>query len=99
MPYYFVLNYEVTDQTMFEQYVQLAAPMVMKHRGKYLILDHEPNDIEGNSARSLVVVEFESEEAAMQFYNAPEYQAIVNLRTNATDGWARGVAQFVMPES
>lgn len=35
---------------------------------------------------------------AMKWYNSSEYQAIVNLRIDASDGWFRGAPQFVMPK-
>ncbi len=71
----------------------------MQYGAKLLVADHEPNDIESKSGHTLVILEFESEEAAMQWYNSPEYQAIVNLRIDASEGWFRGAPQFVMPAS
>jgi uncharacterized protein (DUF1330 family) len=97
MSYYFVVNYDITDQEMYKQYVQAVRPTLMQHGAKVLVVDHEPNDLEGNSAHTLVVLEFGSEEAAMKWYNSTEYQAIVNLRIDASEGWFRGAPQFVMP--
>ncbi|MEE9611217.1 MAG: DUF1330 domain-containing protein [Desulfatiglandales bacterium] len=97
MSYYFVANYDVTDQKMYEQYVQAVGPTLMQHDAKVLVVDHEPNDIEGKSGHTLIVLEFESEAAAMWWYNSPEYQAVVNFRIDASKGWLRGAPQFVMP--
>ena len=97
MSYYFIANYDVVDQKMYEQYVQAVRPTLMQHGAKILAADSEPNNLEGKSGRTFVILEFESEEAAMNWYNSSEYQAIVDLRLNATEGWARGVPQFVMP--
>ena len=52
-----------------------------------LVYDHDQNDIEGKSGQILIILEFESETAALAFYNSPEYQAIVDLRVNASKGW------------
>jgi uncharacterized protein (DUF1330 family) len=82
---------------MYEQYVQAVRPTLIQHGAKVLVADYEPNDIEGKSGRTLILLEFESEEEAMQWYNSPEYQAIVNFRSDASDGWARGAPQFVRP--
>lgn len=99
MSYYFVANYNVTDQEMYEQYVQEVGPTLMQYGAKVLVADHAPNDIEGESPRTLIILEFESEKAAMAWYSSPEYQAVVNLRLDATEGWGRGAPQFVMPSS
>ena len=99
MPYYLVLNFDVTDQEMYEQYRSGVGPTLMKYGAKILVVDRAPNDIEEGSRHTLVILEFESEEAAMRWYNSPEYQAIVKLRIDATEGWIRGAPQFVMPTS
>ncbi len=97
MSYYFVVNYDVSDQEKYDRYVAGAVPTLEQYGGEILVVDHEPNYLEGNSAHVLVVLEFESEAAAMKWYNSPEYQAIVNLRIDASEGWFRGAPKFVMP--
>jgi len=97
MSYYFIANYDVTDPKMYEQFIQAVRPTLMQFGAEILIANSEPNNIEGESRRTLVVLEFESEEATMKWYNSPEYQAIIDLRLNATEGWSRGAPQFVMP--
>ena len=93
MAYYIILNFDVTDQKMYEQYRSVVGPTLVQYNAKLLVADRETNDIEGKSRHTLVVVEFESEEVAMQWYNSPEYQAVVNLRIDATEGWLRGAAE------
>lgn len=98
MPYYLVFNYDITDPEMFDKYQQATGKANPADFGiKPLVIDHEPNDIEGQSGQRLNILEFESEQAAMAFYNSPEYQAVVDFRKNATKGWVRGTPQFVLP--
>jgi len=97
--YYIVANIDINDQEMYEKYGQGVRPTLTQFDAKILAVDREPNDIEGKSRHTLVIIEFESEEAAMRWYNSPEYQAVVKMRTDATEGWLRGVPQFVMPTS
>ena len=92
-----LFNYDIIDQNTYQQYIQAVRSTLMQHSGKVLVSDSEPNDIEGKSNRTLVVLEFETEAAAMQWYNSPEYQAIIHLRIDASEGWGRRVPQFVMP--
>lgn len=99
MSYYVILNYDVTDQEMYEQYLALAGKATAPYKPKVLVADHEPNDLDGKSRHTLGVIEFESKEVAMQWYNSPEYQVVVNLRLDSTEGWLRGAPAFVPPVS
>jgi uncharacterized protein (DUF1330 family) len=98
MTYYLVFSYNTLDQEKYEQYSQ-AVPQTMQPGMKALAVDHAPNNIEGEGPNDLVILEFDSEETAMRWYNSPEYQAIVHLRQEATEGWVSGAHQFVMPTS
>ena len=98
MSYYLVLNYDVHDAETFEKYVPAAMPSIISHGVKVLAADREPNDVEGQSKQSLVLLEFESKEAAERWYHSPEYQEAAKLRKDSTEGWARWVPPFVMPE-
>jgi uncharacterized protein (DUF1330 family) len=97
MAAYVVVNLTVNDPEMFEQYRSTVVPLVLNSGGKYLVVDFEPMDLDGQSRPGLAVVEFESVEAAQRFYNSPEYQAVVGLRLSSTEGWLRVAPQFTMP--
>ncbi len=90
MAYYFVANYNVADMDMYKQYGRGVRPTLGQYGVKPLVFDHKPNDVEGESKSTLIVLEFESEEAFNKWYNSPEYQAVLNLRLDATEGWGRG---------
>ena len=89
-PYYLVFNHDVTDQEMSGQYGQAVMPTLMQYGAKVFVNNQAQNEIEGNSGRSLLVMEFESEAAAIRWYDSPEIQAITNLRIGATAGWSGG---------
>ena len=97
MAYYFVANYDVTNMDMYKEYQKKAGPTIMKYGGRPVVVDHKPNDIEGSASKMLIVLKFDSEDALNQWYNSPEYQEILPLRLDATEGWARGAAQLVLP--
>ena len=46
----------------------------------------------------IVVVEFESTDAAQHSYHAPEYADIKHLHTSATEGWVSIAKEFVASE-
>lgn len=71
----------------------------MASGGKYLAVDFAPKDMDGQSRPGLAVVEFASVQAAEDFYNSPEYQAIVGLRLGSTEGWFRIAPEFTMPSA
>lgn len=91
MAAYVVVNLDVTDPETFEKYRSAATSLVMNKGGKYLAVDPAPVDLDGKSQQVLAIVEFESVEAAKDFYHSPEYQAIVGLRLSSTNGWLRVV--------
>lgn len=96
MSYYFVANYDITDKEMYKQYSQKLVPTLIQYGVRVLVADHSPNNIEGESRHSLIIAEFESEEASKAWYDSPEYQAIVDLRLDATEGWVRGAPQIAI---
>ncbi|NQZ07208.1 MAG: DUF1330 domain-containing protein [Algicola sp.] len=98
MAYYFVGNVTISDQALYEQYVEQAMPILLEHGGKPLVFDHSGEFLEGSGGPSLVVIEFESEENAMAWYHSDAYQAVLPKRLKSSDGWVRGVNGFVMPE-
>ena len=97
MSAYLVVNLTVKDPEMFTRYRQAAVPLATAHGAKYLVVDFEPNDLDGQSLAGLGVLEFESVEVAEKFYNSPEYQAIVGMRLNSTEGWMRIAPALTMP--
>jgi uncharacterized protein (DUF1330 family) len=97
MPAYVVLNVNVTDPDMFNRYREAVFPLAMAKGAKYLVVDFEPKDMDGHSRQGLAIVEFESAQAAEDFYNSPDYQKVVGLRLGSTEGWLRIVPGLIMP--
>lgn len=58
MAYYFVVNYNVKDMEMYKQYGRGVRPTLGQYGAKLLVVDHKPNDLEGESNHTLVVLEF-----------------------------------------
>lgn len=98
MAYYLLFNFDVHDQEKYNEYSR-AVPQAAQPGMKALVFDNARNDLEGESRATIFILEFESEEAAMRWYNSPEYKAITHLREESTEGWLRGVPQLMMPAS
>jgi uncharacterized protein (DUF1330 family) len=74
MPAYAIAWMNITDAERFAAYSRQAAPALAKYGGRFLARGGLADMVEGNCPYTrLVVVEFESVEAAKQFYKSPDY--------------------------
>jgi uncharacterized protein (DUF1330 family) len=83
---YVIFDETINDQAGYEGYLGKAAPTVMQHGGRALVLTEDVEVIEGSwDGKRVVVLEFDSVEAAKAWYNSAEYQAVVGERLAAAD--------------
>ena len=87
MPGYLVAQLKVHDREMFARYRDAVAPLVGRFGGRYLVRGGKLDVLEGDwPMPRLVVIEFQSVAAARHFYESPEYQQILRLRTGSAGG-------------
>jgi uncharacterized protein (DUF1330 family) len=84
MPVYVVNAYDIHDFETFKEYPPRVATLLVKHGGKVLAMETNPEALEGKPKTMNAIVEFPSAEAARNFYNDPEYQSFIHLRHNST---------------
>jgi uncharacterized protein (DUF1330 family) len=78
---YIVAELTVSDWEAFRPYRDQAGATVRAYSGRFLVRGGDPVLVEGEDAAGLVViVEFDSPERVMEWYNSPEYQAILPNR-------------------
>ena len=81
MPAYVVVDLDVTNPDIFDQYRQLVPDTIAKYSGKYLIRGGKYTTLEGTWQPSrLVVIEFPSIEQARKWYDSEEYRGPKALR-------------------
>ena len=81
MPAYFIADIEVLDASGYEQYRAAAAQTVAQYGGRYVVRGGQHHVLEGDwQPRRLVVLEFDSLEAAQRWYASPEYAAAKRFR-------------------
>lgn len=97
MPSYLVANYNVTDWDGYREYTSKVGPIIHAHGGKILVAGPGANPVEGTPGEITIVLEFPSREALQGWYDAPEYQEIIKLRTDNTEGSMVFADQFVLP--
>lgn len=78
---YTVTTIVVTDKDKYKDYARGAFPTMKKHRCEVLIDDRDTILLEGEwASKRTIVLKWPSKQAALDWYNSPEYQAVVGLR-------------------
>jgi len=88
MAAYFVFNYRVNDQAAYQPYLAEVPGVLEAHGAEILAADFESEGIEGDAGHVTVVLKFPSKQAAREWYQSPDYQKIIALRTANSDGIA-----------
>jgi len=84
---YLVAQLNVTDAQAFDKYRARVPEVIARHGGRYLVRGGALEVLEGDwPAPRLIILEFESVEAARGFFLSAEYQEILPLRTAASEG-------------
>jgi uncharacterized protein (DUF1330 family) len=95
---YVIFTEDIHDQDQINAYAQKAIPTIVQAGGQIVVVDDAPEQIEGDwHGTRTVVLEFESVEAARNWYHSAEYQEHAPLRHAAADNKAAIVAGFEMP--
>lgn len=95
---YLIANYEVTNQDGYQSYVAAVRPTIVAHGGEILVAGPGSEAVEGEPRPITVVLKFPSKDAVRAWYDSPEYQKIINLRTDNTEGIVVFADEFVMPQ-
>ena len=77
---YVVANIRVKDQEKFQQFSGMAVAVIKKYGGKVLARGPGADRLEGDVSGVVMMIEFESKEAANTFYHSEEYQAAKAVR-------------------
>jgi uncharacterized protein (DUF1330 family) len=85
---YFVANYTITNRAGYDQYIAAVGPVLKAHGAENVVIDRDCELLEGAAGQVTVVLRFATKAAARAWYDSPEYQAIVHLRTDNTEGVA-----------
>jgi len=84
MPAYLVVDVHRTDPERASRYSERSGPSVVRHGGRYLARGGTTVTLEGDwEPDRLVVIEFESIEAAQAWYDSDHYRDIRRMREGA----------------
>ena len=92
---YLVAELEITNAGGYQAYREKVPATIAAYGGRYVVRAGDATLLEGTGGPGrLVVLEFDSPERALAWYNSPEYQAILPHRLNNSTGRAIVVAGF-----
>jgi uncharacterized protein (DUF1330 family) len=88
MSVYSIVEITVTDPAWLEEYGPNVTKMVEAHGGRYLARTGEVEAVEGSieSGSLVVLLEWPSNEAAMEFYNSEDYRPYLEARVAGSNG-------------
>ncbi len=79
---YIYAELDVTDQDYFNrEYAPRVQPVLEKYGAKFLVSGGNPDVREGGRpVKRIVFLEFDSAARAKEFYDSPDYQAVIGYR-------------------
>ena len=80
MSAYILVSYNIADAKGYDGYVPGVVPLLKKHGAEILVADFEAKSLEGQARSVYVVLRFESEQAALRWYNDPDYEPLKKRR-------------------
>ena len=86
MAAYLVGNFKVTNVDGFTEYRNLVGKTIADHGGEYVVADAKSVPMEGEPAHLSVVLKFPDMDALKGWYDSPEYQEILPLRLDNSEG-------------
>ena len=79
-------NFKVTNVDGFTEYRNLVGKTIADHGGEYVVADAKSVPMEGAPAHLSVVLKFPDMDALKGWYDSPEYQEILPLRLDNSEG-------------
>lgn len=74
---YVIVNYQISDETVYARFKERVGATVEAHGGRYLVRDGDFEVFDGDWHRDhIVVIEFDSVERARGWLNSPEFSEL-----------------------
>jgi uncharacterized protein (DUF1330 family) len=96
-PGYVIAEVEVTDPATMQKYAEQIPPTLAPFNHHYVVLDGKPQSLEGEPAKHIVIIAFDSVEKAREWYDSPTYAPVKALRLSAAKTRLY-IAEGVAPE-
>jgi uncharacterized protein (DUF1330 family) len=83
---YWVVRMDVKDPERYKDYVAANAAAFKKYGAKFIVRGGPFENPEGTSRSRNVVIEFPSQQAALDCWNSPEYKHALAIRAPISEG-------------
>ena len=84
MSAYIIVQATVTDWENFKRYTDIVPSLIKGFGGEYIVMDGEPELLEGSDiSGSVVVSKWPDKQTAKAFWNSGRYQEAIRLREGA----------------
>ncbi len=85
MAAYVIVDNEITDQAVFDEYIRDIPAVVERNGGKYLVRGGPTEIVSGSrTPHRVVVIEFENLERAQAYANDPESRRLGEIRDRSS---------------
>jgi uncharacterized protein (DUF1330 family) len=83
---YVIFNYlQVFDEERIQAYRERAHPLVAKYGGRVVVRPGALSVVEGRPSEYLIVTQWDTVDAALDWYHSPEYQEARKIRDGAAE--------------
>lgn len=97
MSAYIIASYDIVDPEGYEAYVPAVGPLLEKYGAEILVADFDAQCFEGEKRTANVVLRFESEQIAKDWYNDLDYAAVKQIRLDASSNGTLVLAKHFVP--
>lgn len=97
MSVYVIGSYDIVDEDAYQGYVPGVVPLLAQHSAEILVADYDAQTLEGEKRNVYVVLRFESEQAALDWYNDPAYAPVRKIRLDSTANGNIALAKAFQP--
>ncbi len=86
MSAYVIVEVNVTDPQLYQEYAKGVPTTIAAHGGKYLVRGGMMESKEGDwTPKRVVVLEFPSMDQARKWYHSPDYKPLLEMRLKAAN--------------
>ena len=85
MTAYVIARVAIHDREPYDRYAAAFLPVLQRYGGRLLAADEAPEVMDGDDQRKVVLLAFDTREAALTWANSPEYRQIALDRIAGAD--------------
>ena len=84
MSVYLLIDIDVVDQDVYEEYRKLVPPLIEKYGGRYIVRGGNITVLQGEwDPHRVVILEFSSADRAAELFTSEEYAPVAELRNRS----------------